>query len=353
VRSNVSVDVLDPAEYAAWEKLVATSPDGSIYASPRYLDALCSAAGGRFRILAARRAGELVGGSPLYERDSRLGSFVSPRLLLYYLGPVLRRSESKYPSQQTARNLETLGALAEALSGLGHAQVTLRTRHTVADIRPFLQAGWSCSPSYTYLVSLSDLPRQWGRVEQNLRRLVERCAAEGVGFTDDDDFESFLALHRLTMSHHGAATYLPDDAFRVWFHALHRAGLCRLFQARLPDGQVVAAQIVLLGDHPVSHTVSAAIDPAHRRLGAAAFLRWRAFEWLGAHGKTSNDLTDAALGSVTHFKSQLGGDLVTNFVVRTSGTVVWRAGHALESGYWRARQKAGALARRGRGGNGT
>ena len=295
-----------------------------------------------------RRAGEVVGGVPLYERDSRLGSFVSPRLLLYYLGPILRRSESKYPSQQTARNVETLEALAGALGGLGHAQVTLKARHTVADVRPFLLAGWSCSPTYTYVVSLSELPKQWNRVEQNLRRLVDRCAAEDVRFSEDDDFESFLGLHHLTMLHHGAAPYLPDEAFRRWFQTLHRAGLCRLFQARLPDGQVLAAQLVLLGTHPVSHTVCAATDPVHRRLGAAAFLRWRAFEWLGAHGKTGNDLTDAALGPVTHFKSQFGGELVTNFVVQNRGTVAWRAGSALELGYRRARQQAGALVRRGR-----
>jgi hypothetical protein len=353
VSANVTVDILDSADFAAWENLVAISPDGSIYATAGYLDALCSAAGGRFRILAARRAGELVGGIPLYERDSRLGSFVSPRLLLYYLGPVLRRSESKYPSQQTARNLETLGALSNALVGLGHAQITLRSRHTVGDIRPFLAAGWSCTPSYSYLVSLSDLAGQRARVEQNLRRLVDRCASEGVAFSDDDDFESFLRLHHLTMGHHGAAAYLPNEAFRGWFQRLHRGGLCRLFQARLPDGQTLAAQVVLLGAHPVSHTVCAATDPAHRRLGAAAFLRWRAFEWLAAHGKTGNDLTDAALGSVTHFKSQLGGELVTNFVIQSRGTMTWRAGSALESGYWRIRQRAGALVRRGRGENGT
>jgi hypothetical protein len=118
------------------------------------------------------------------------------------------------------------------------------------------------------------------------------------------------------------------------------------------DGFRGCTALDCVGCSRVSHTVSAATDPEHRRLGAAAFLRWRAFEWLAAHGKTGNDLTDAALGSVTHFKSQLGGDLVTNFVIQSPGTIAWRAGSALESGYWRAREKAGALVRRGLGRNG-
>jgi predicted DNA-binding ribbon-helix-helix protein len=193
---------------------------------------------------------------------------------------------------------------------------------------------------------LHDLPGQWNRVEQNLRRLVDRCAEQNIAHTEDDDFESFLRLHKLTMSHHEAALYLPDDPFRRWFETLHRSGLRRLFHARLPSGESIAAQIVLLAEHPVSHTVCAAIDPEHRRLGAAAFLRWRTFEWLARQGKTGNDLTDAALNSVTHFKSQLGGDLVTNLVVETRGTTAWRAASALGGAYSGLRHRAGAVVRR-------
>jgi hypothetical protein len=339
----MSVHTLGESNYDEWARLVAGSPDGSIYATAEYLDTLCVAAGGKFRILIARRGEELVGGIPLYERVSRKRVVVSPRLLLYYLGPVLTRSESKYPSQQSSRTLTTLGALADTLGGLGYAKIILKGRHTVSDLRPFLARGWTSSPSYTYIVPLQDLAGQWNRVEQNLRRLVDRCTEQNLTHTDDDDFESFLRLHKLTMTHHETSLYLPDDPFRRWFTTLRKAGLCRLFHARLPDGQSVATQIVLLGDHPVSHTVCAAIDPAHRQIGAAAFLRWRTFQWLALHGKTANDLTDASLNSVTHFKSQLGGDLVTNLVVETRGSLAWRAASALGGAYSGLRHRAGAV----------
>jgi hypothetical protein len=147
------------------------------------------------------------------------------------------------------------------------------------------------------------------------------------------------------MAHHGAEPYLPEDRFGRWFRALHQLGLCRLFQARLPDGKPIAAQIVLLGAHPISHTVCAATDPAHRRLGASTFLRWRVFEWLAVQGKAGNDLTDAALNPVTHFKSQFGGELVTNFVLERRGNVLWRMSVAAESGYRALRRKGGNLLR--------
>jgi hypothetical protein len=287
-----------------------------------------------------------VGGLPLYEQASKKGVFVSPRLLLYYLGPVLKASESKYPSQQSAQNLATMGALADEVARMSYAKVTLRGRHTVSDVRAFLAKGWNSGPSYSYVVPLHDLSGQWKRVEQNLRRLVDRCAEQNIRHTEDDDFESFLRLHKLTMTHHDAALYLPDAQFRRWFETLHSSGLCRLFHARASGGASIAAQIVLLGDHPVSHTVSAAIDPEHRRLGAAAFLRWRTFEWLARHGKAGNDLTDATLNSVTHFKSQLGGELVTNLVLETRGTKRWRATSAFEGAYTGLRRGAGSVVRR-------
>jgi hypothetical protein len=92
----------------------------------------------------------------------------------------------------------------------------------------------------------------------------------------------------------------------------------------MPGGQLVASQLVLAGGHAVTHTVSAAADPEYLKQGASAFLRWKAFESLAAAGFTHNDLTDAALNSVTHFKSQLGGDLVMCPMVESPGSLRWK-----------------------------
>ncbi len=49
----VSVEVLGESDFGAWARLVAESPDGSIYSLPEYLAVLCRCAGGRFRLPAA------------------------------------------------------------------------------------------------------------------------------------------------------------------------------------------------------------------------------------------------------------------------------------------------------------
>ncbi len=345
MKPAVVAGILGETEFAGWNELVAAAPAGSIYARPEDLDALCSAGGGTFRILAVRQGDLLLGGIGLYERRDRGGRYVSPRLLLYYNGPVLRPAASKYPSEQTAASVKALTALELELRQLRYDSVVLKARSPLLDVRPFLASGWRATPGYTYVVSIADLANTRSRIEQNLRRLIDRCERTGMSFSEDDDFEAFFTLHAHTMDRVGWHTYLEVAAFRVFYQTLARQGLARLFFARLPDGQPVAAQLVLLG-HPVTHTVTAGADPAHRQSGGTAFLRWKVFERLSALGYTANDLTDASLNPVTHFKSQLGGTLEPWLEVRSRESVRFRASRRAVGFVASARGAAGRIVRR-------
>lgn len=346
--SRLSVMTLRPEEFAEWHELVSRSPHGCVYAEADYLEALASVTGASFRIVGVRRAETLVGGVALYETRSALrGHHAGPRLLLYYHGPLFAPYDGRYPSQETAQVLESQGALLDYLTTLGFDSITFKSRSTVRDVRAFLSRGWRTAPSYTYVVPVDDLRQQWQRVEGNLRRLIKRCTeADGLAFTDDADFDSFYRLHALTLGRRSVPTYLPGLAFRRFVERLRAAGMARLQHARLPNGTAIASQLVLLGRHPVSHTVCAGMDPAHARLGASAFLRWRGFETLAGLGYRANDLTDAALNPVTHFKSQLGGNLELALVLNAPPSPRLRVAQAIEQALTLPRSAAGRLLRR-------
>ncbi len=329
MKGEITTRFLEPGEHAVWNEFVAGSPDGSPYANTVYLGSFCEAAGGSYRVLVAEQGGTLLGGVALQERESRWGTVVEPRLMLQYNGFVLRKPQSSYPSIVTSQDVKILHALCAVIREQNYARCLLKSR-TLTDGRVFDQLGWRNWSTYTYLVSLEDLEAQWGRVEKNLRRLVGRGEREGLVVTDDDDFERFFELHLEIHRRKGAPLYLPETAFRRYFEELHGKGLCRLFHARMPDGTSIAAQLVLVGDHAVTHTVSAAADSERQKLGANPFLRWRVFETLAAEGFTTNDLTDATLNPVTHFKSQFGGQLTPSLAVEVPGTTTGRFGRSLE-----------------------
>jgi hypothetical protein len=320
--AELKTRVLLEHEYPAWAALVASSPDGSIYSIPDYLGALCRASGAEFRVLVAERDGRIVGGIGLYERKSRFGRYVHPRRLLYYNGIVRMPHETKYPSQRMSWSLQTLAALERAMTEQGYVRLRIKSRSTLADVRVFAEHGWSVTPTYSYVVDISDLAATRERIEKNLRRLIGRCEEQGVTLSVNDDFDEFFRLHEETNRRKGAGLYLPHAAFRGYFEELRSKDLCRLYHARMPDGRVAASQFVLTGPHPITHTVSAATDEAFLNLGVSAFLRWKAFEHLSNDGYLGNDLTDASLNPVTHFKSQLGGELELNLEL-------WRRDHTM------------------------
>lgn len=306
--NRVEVRELQQGEHAAWCRVVAASPQGSVYALPEYLSALCKAAGGSFRIVGVFLGDQLVGGVPLYERRTRTGVYVANRLLLYYNGIVLELPPKKSPSDRTAQALTVLEALQKHLTGRGYVHLQLHNRSTLLELRPFLANGWQASLSYTYVVPLTSLTDQWELIDPNLRRLIQRCERDGVTYREDDDFDALFRLHEQTHVRKGAPLYLPAPAFRRFFDDVRAAGLARVGHAVF-DGKVIASQLMLTGPHPVAHTVCAGADEAHLRMGASGFLRWHSFLALARDGFVANDLTDAALNPVTHFKSQLGGEL--------------------------------------------
>jgi len=315
MKGKLSARYLTDENYPEWNRLVAASPQGSIYSTPEYLDILCSTAGGRFNILGVTQGDELVGGVALYITSTTFGTSISNRLLLYYNSIVLKEYHTRYPGQRTARHLEILSPIEEHLARGNYARLRLHNRHTLHDVRLFQSRGWIVRPGFSYVVSIEDLDALWQRVDKNFHRLIRRCEQHGIRVVSDDDFDSFYLLHRQTHLRKASPLYLPHEEFRTYFERLSELKLCRLYQARMPDGKAVASQLVLLGDHPVSHSVCAGADPEFMNHGTTPYLRWKAFEDLSKSGFAANDLTDAELNPVTRFKSQLGGDLVMNMVV--------------------------------------
>ncbi len=342
----IEVEELAPPDYAAWELFVATAPGGSVYALPSYLKVLSSVTDGNARVVAARRGGEILGGIALYERHSTAGTYVSPRPLLYYNGPVLAGPRSKYPSHNTSLYLKVVTALDDWIAQRNYAHVALKSRGDLTDVRPFEARGWSTATAYTYEVDFADPAAAFNRVDGNYRRLINRCERDGISLVTDDDFDTFFRLHREVSERKSVPLYLPRDRFQQYFRRLSESNLCRLYHARLPDGTTAASQLVLLGPHPVTHTVAAGASAEHIKSGAAVFLRWKAIEALADDGYRANDLTDAALNEVTRFKSQFGGDLRLSFVLTRPSSARWRRRELATRASDFTRQVAGYAARK-------
>jgi len=271
---------------------------------------------------------------------------VAPRLLLYYNGLVLQSCQTKYPSQHTSRHLKIMAALEQELSNARYSSLQLKNRGSFKDARLFLQQGWRARLTYTYVVDFHDLDATKAKIEQNLRRLINRCDDQSFLFTEDDDFDSLFRLHSRTHERKGAPIYLPYKQYKRYFERLKSNDLCRLYHVRLPNGQAVTSLLVLLGPHSVSHSVCAGIDDEYMNSGAGVFLRWKIFEDLSNIGYLANDLTDAALNPVTRFKSQLGAELQTCLVLSKPESFLFWSNRAFKNLKNKYRTYAGNLVKK-------
>ena len=312
-KTPLQVEVIEADSYHEWGRMLSDSPQSTVYSSPEYLESLTEATGGAFRLLGVRRGSELVGGIGLYDERTPFGRKTSGRFLLYYNSILLRSYETRYPSQRTSRNLETLRAIEQAITNERYARVRLHNHWTLNDVRVFLDRGWSATPSYTYVADLTDMDGLEHRIDRNFQRLINRCRETDLVATEDDDFGSLYRLHTATHERKGSPIYLEEQPFTRYFHRLRAAGLCRLDHLRTPNGRSVASQLTLLGSFPTAHTVVAGADPEFMRMGTTPYLRWLVFGELARLGYEGNDLTDAALNPVTRFKSQLGAELKVSF----------------------------------------
>ncbi len=314
--TTVSVAELTPDQRETWSTMLSDSIGSSIYAQPDYLDILCRATGGRYQLMGVWRGRELIGGLPAYRESHPAGERVTNRLLLYYHSIVLRQYASKYPSEVTSRHLAALSALQDWLQADSAADVILHNRHEIVDLRPFIVTGWEVRPSYSYLWECHNMTSSWEQIEQNQRRLIKRGDREQLRLVEDKNIEAFWRLHWETHRRKGAPLYLEEQPFRRYIDDIIRARLGHLWLATTADDHVVAGQLTLLGTSPIAHTVVAAADSDYLQSGATPWLRWQSLRRLHDLGYRGTDLTDAALNPVTRFKSQLGGRLVMNSVVR-------------------------------------
>ena len=58
---KIEVKYLSASEFELWSDFVEKSPDGSIYSAAEYLDILCEATGGHYKILAAFQGNDRPG----------------------------------------------------------------------------------------------------------------------------------------------------------------------------------------------------------------------------------------------------------------------------------------------------
>ena len=305
----------------AWDRLVASSPNATVFSEGEYLAAIRQP----YSLYFIYRAREIRGGLVVPESADREHAQCNP--LLVYSGvlfPHIAHNQNR--EQITSERFDLCEAVAEALPGL-YTDVELALSPGVNDIRPFLWYNYSGEgrhfiPGVRYTAEAPIAELAATSMEES--GLFAQCAtarrqelryAVRHGVTTDEEYlpEQFTEFYALTMGRQGIAVsgeYKED--MRHLLARLGKAGKARMFVSRTAKGATGSMAVMAL-DQYRAYYLFGANDPALRDTHCGSAVIWDAFAALAKSGVRLVDMEGVNSPRRGWFKLSFGAILQTYY----------------------------------------
>ena len=313
----------DAAARDAYAALWAASPQRTVFAGLAFADAACAAFGLTGRLALGRAPdGRAVVGAVLFEkRTGPLRQIVVPPLTPY-TGPL-------FAGEVGIESADAVRAFFAAVTE-GAASAAFHLSPAVSDVRPFLWAGFTASPRYTYWgpSGLADAPPYVRKmVRENGPVRVDGSTRETGTATYADPSAAADVVRAMERAFARRGEPMPVDAAQAerFVRALADAGLARIVVAETSGARVGA--VATLTDGRTGHFWAGAGDPGPSML----LLMATTTEALAAEGVPAFDLVGANMERISTFKQRFGLPLAVHYRVSWTGARVLRLRDALRA----------------------
>jgi hypothetical protein len=224
-----------------WDRFVRNSPQGSIFATTAYLDALKV----RYDLHVIRKGGEIDVGVPLVRG---LGGMLTNPLFCKYLGVITCVSESEKPSLasgQLYRRIDSLGGLLNCCHTFDYL-----FHPSFDNWLPFYWMGFAQQTLYTYRIPCQRRATWWSNADSRLRRSVRRgekgrVIVSKVQEVAGGDAKLCYVLCMEPFRRRKSRPPMSEATFERLVGHLCPGGSLGLWLAREADGRAVAAAAVL------------------------------------------------------------------------------------------------------------
>lgn len=313
--SDFDVRELGRDEHARWARLVETSPQGTLFHSPRWLDAVALP----YALFGCFRGDELRGGLALGVTAPRTAGHPEP-WLTPYLGLLLPPPEGRVVATQSA-NKEVTAAFAAFLRTAFDSGY-FRCVPEVVDLQPFIWAGFDAGLRYTYRLDLRNPGALLDGMDATRRRNLKAAERAGIEVESPADFGVLLGLAEQTFARQGRTTEFRDAAVRIE-RTLVSLPCCRAFVSRNANGVPLGGVWIVWDDRRAYYLIGGH-DHAAGTADATALAMWRAIHFTAAElGLREFDFEGSMVPSIERFFRKFGGEL------RPTYTVSWRTSESL------------------------
>ncbi len=272
------IHILKPTDsMEEWDEFVTNSPQGCIFCSSWWLEAVCP---GQYEILLLRRGPRILAGMPMHR--SRKWGFEAIYMppLTPILGVLLPTPASDNYEKNLSTEMDILRVLVKAIPKVSYFNVN--SHYNFTNWLPFYWAGFRQTTCYSYILEdLSNLEKVFAGFAHSKRKNIKK-AESLVEVKENLPPADFYANHVLTLGKQDNRISYSSGLF----YRLHAATLQRnagkTWYAVDKDGHLHAAIFVVFDSKSAYYLIST-IDPDYRNSGAATLLLKRAIEYLAPH----------------------------------------------------------------------
>jgi hypothetical protein len=313
--SSVTCELLPPAEYAEWDRLVDRSVHGTVFHYSWWLEAAAQ----RFKILIVRdREGCLLGGIPLPSKRSAFVSLYHSPQLTPYLGPIFdlngiagnydRLYAMRCYGELLARNLPRFDSFRYSASATG------------PDLQGFLWAGFRVTLAYTFRfpahLPLDELTSAMSRTHA---QKISKAKRLQMAVRKEADIEKLIALNRMIFARQNQEPPFSSDLVkRLWNESLSR-NRARLYIAYTTDG-IPAAGLLTVNDNRTTFQIISGVNTAMPDMPGGNLVLWSALQEAVAEGRDF-DFEGSSLRGVEVFYRRWGAAAVPVWTIEKSGSI--------------------------------
>ncbi|HEX7556473.1 MAG TPA: hypothetical protein VF338_07595 [Leptolinea sp.] len=308
-------------EHSAWDALVASSPEQTVFLTDDFLKTWVSADPEMdlFR-LGCYEDGSLVGGIVVLHKKTLKIIRIQNILSIFYAStPII---SGKYPGH-TARHYEIMTTLASSIRKY-FPYLRLECNPCLDDVSAFLNEGWTCKPRYSHMWDIRD-PEEMLNSMHRKKRYVKRAMKEYC-FTCgiDEDIEDFLTLYLRDLDRF---SWQPSDywieAFRKRVTWMKSQNIFRLYTCRTQDGQLANSLACILS--PCNKTAYGWLVAYDRDLQdnavSPSIYYYAALDLCGQFDYL--DIGEAANKSIYAYKDSMGTSIHPFWVMETTSAKSW------------------------------
>lgn len=304
--SEVSVRRLSRDDLPAWDTVVRSAPEGSIFHSSPWLSAMSRARGMDYKIYGCFNGDELIGGCPLFFYQIggllHIGTSIPP--MTPYGGIVLLSQEGTSDRAREQRQQDTIRSLIRYMNAEDFDSLHIVNAPEWRDIRCFIWEGWQTHVLYTYYIDPANVS-----LSRNAKRNVKKGVENGIEIQKSEDIDVFYNLFEQTFQNRGMVPPLQKPLLRSIFETFHAPGNCELVTAQNRDGDVICGDFYLF-DNQRAYRWAAATSPESKTTGASFLLLSESIREFKERGYRKMNLMTANIPYLAEFTQNFSPSLV-------------------------------------------